>query len=58
MYVIIILQSRDSDHTLGMKQQSLGLPTGKFKKKCMITGLIKLGNLGHWWLYMSVALKS
>lgn len=30
----------------------------KKKKKSMITGLIKLGNLEHWWLYMSVALKS
>lgn len=28
------------------------------KKKSMITGLIKLGNLEHWLLYMSVALKS
>ena len=33
MYIIIILQNRDSDHTLRTKQQSLGLPIGKFKKK-------------------------
>ena len=32
-YIIIILQNRDSNHTLWMKQQSLGLPMGKLKKK-------------------------
>lgn len=58
MYIIVILQNKDSNHTVWMKQQSLVLPIGKLKKKCMTTELIKLGNLGHWWLYMSVALKS
>lgn len=33
MYIIVILQNKDSNHTVWMKQQSLVLPIGKLKKK-------------------------
>lgn len=54
---ISILQNKDSNqYPYGQKQQSFVLPIGKLKKMHDNRVDHKLGI--HWWLYMSVALKS